>query len=60
MRTFTFLKRVSQVLYRYRNVSDTYDDMRQLYSFMWVVHTGWSVIDGYTDKDVIADIIEAI
>ncbi|MDA3935117.1 MAG: hypothetical protein PF630_12455 [Gammaproteobacteria bacterium] len=57
---FTFLKRVSQVLYRYRNVSDTYDDMRQLYSFMWVVHTGWSVIDGYTDKDVIADIIEAI
>lgn len=57
---FTFLKHLSQVLYRYRNVSDTYDDMRQLYSFMWAVHTGWSVIDGYTDKDVIANMIEAI
>ncbi|MFA6163138.1 MAG: hypothetical protein WC685_06900 [Methylobacter sp.] len=57
---FAFLKRLSQILYRYRNWSADYDDVKQLSGFMWSVHTGWNVIEGYTDKDVIAEMIEAI
>jgi len=57
---FAFLKRLSQILYRYRNWSAEYNDVKQLSDFMWSVHTGWSVIDGYTDKDIIAEMIEAI
>jgi len=57
---FAFLKRLSQILYRYRNWSAEYNDVKQLSGFMWSVHTGWSVIDGYTNKDIIAEMIEAI
>jgi len=57
---FAFLKRLAQILYRYRNWSTEYNDVKQLSGFMWSVHTGWSVIHGYTDKDIIAEMIEAI
>jgi hypothetical protein len=57
---FAFLKRLSQILYRYRNWSAEYNDVKQLSGFMWSVHTGWSVIDGYTNKDIIAEMIAAI
>jgi hypothetical protein len=57
---FAFLKRLNEVLYRYRNWTADYDDVKQLSGFMWSIYTGWSVIEGYTDKDVIADMIEAI
>lgn len=57
---FAFLKRLSQILYRHRNWSAEYDDVKQLSGFMWSVHTGWSVIDGYTEKDIIAEMIESI
>jgi hypothetical protein len=57
---FSFLKRLSQILYRYRNWSAEYDNVKQLSGFMWSVHTGWCVIDGYTEKDIIAEMIEAI
>ena len=57
---FSFLKRLTQILYRYRNWSSEYDDVKQLSGFMWSIYTGWSVIDGYTNKDIIAEMIEAI
>lgn len=57
---FVFLKRLSQILYRYRNWSAGYNDVKQLSGFMWSVHTGWSVIDGYTNKDIIAEMIAVI
>lgn len=57
---FAFLKRLTEILYRYRNWTADYDDVKQLSGFLWSVYTGWSVIDGYTDKDVIAEMIEAI
>jgi hypothetical protein len=28
--------------------------------FMWSVHTGWSIIEGYTGRGVITEMIEAI
>jgi hypothetical protein len=57
---FAFLKRLTEILYRYRNWTADYNDVKQLSGFMWSVCTGWSVIEGYTDKDVIADMIAAI
>ena len=57
---FAFLKRLTEILYRHRNWTPDYDDVKQLSGFMWFVYTGWSVIDGYTEKDIIADMISAI
>lgn len=57
---FSFLKKLNRILYRNKNWTSDYDDITQLSGFMWSVYTGWSVIDGYTNKDVIADMIEAI
>lgn len=57
---FAFLKRISHAIYRNRDWSAEYDSVKQLSSFMWSVHTGWSIIHGYTGKDVIADMIDAI
>lgn len=57
---FAFLKRLAQVLYRSKTWSPEYDDVKQLFQFMWSVHTGWSIIEGYTERDVIAEMIEAI
>lgn len=57
---FTFLKRLSQILYRFRTWTDQYDDVKRLSGFMWSVHTGWSSADGYTNRDVIAEMIAEI
>jgi hypothetical protein len=57
---FAFLKQLTQILYRSRNWSDDYEDVKQLSRFMWSVHTGWSWADGYTDKDIIAEMINEI
>ena len=57
---FAFLKRLSQELYRTKHVSPGYDDKKTLMRFLWAVHTGWSWIDEYTNKDVIAQTIESI
>jgi hypothetical protein len=57
---FVFLKQLTQILYRSRNWSDDYEDVKQLSRFMWSVHTGWSWADGYTDKDIIAEMINEI
>ena len=57
---FRFLKRLSHVAHSYQNFDDNYDDVKRLSGFLWTVHTGWSVIDGYTDRDVIQEMIERI
>ena len=57
---FSFLKRLSQVVYRIRNWSQHSDEREELFRFLWSVHTGWDVISGYREKDVIAETIEAI
>jgi hypothetical protein len=57
---YAFLKHLNQVLFRIRSWSEHDEELKLLSRFLWSVHTGWSVIDGYTDKDVIADMIRAI
>jgi len=57
---FYFLKNLAAVLYRARNCAPEYDGVKSLLSLMWSVFAGWSFIDGYIKKDVIADKIDAI
>lgn len=57
---FAFLKRLSQMLHRTKQVSLGYDDKKTLLRFLWSVHTGWSWVDGYTKKDTIVQAIESI
>lgn len=57
---FAFLKRLSQVVYRIRNWSQQSEERKELFRFMWSIHTGWSIIEGYQDKDIIAETINAI
>ncbi len=59
-KAFAFLKQLSQELHRTKQVSPGYDDEKTLLRFMWSVFTGWSFAEGYQEKDVIAEMIEAI
>lgn len=40
--------------------SPEYDGVKSLLGLMWSVFTGWNWSDGYSKKDVIAELIEAI
>jgi hypothetical protein len=59
-KTFAFFKRISQVMYRSKNWTAGYDDVKTILGLMWSLHTGWSWVDGYTGKDVVADMIADI
>jgi hypothetical protein len=57
---FDFLKDLATFLYRARNCSPEYEGIKSLLRLMWSVYAGWSFIEGYIKKDVIADMIEAM
>lgn len=57
---FAFLKRLTQVLHRSKRWSDKNDQLKPLSQFMWSIHTGWSWVEGYTGRDAVAEMIEAI
>ena len=57
---FAFFKRISQVIYRSRNWSAEYDDVKSILGMMWSLHTGWDFVKGYTGKDIVADMIAKI
>lgn len=58
--TFAFFKNLSHILYRNRDRTADYDDVKNMLSFFWSVHTGWSFVSGYPDRDIFADMIAAI
>ncbi len=57
---FAFMKRLSRILRGGERWSDDYDHVKALAGFMWSVHTGWDSVNGFTGKDVIADMIDRI
>jgi hypothetical protein len=46
--TFAFFKRISQSIYRSKNWSASYDDVKSILGLMWSLHTGWDWVKGYT------------
>jgi hypothetical protein len=59
-RTFAFLKRLANTLYRERTCSPEYDRIKSLLRLTWSVFTGRSFIEGHAKKDPIADAIDAM
>lgn len=57
---FRFLRHLTEVLQRSRNWSDRDDQLKPLSQFMWSIFAGWSVVTGYTNRDVVRDMIRAI
>ena len=57
---FEFIKRLSAIIYKMKNVTLDYDDTKLLARFLWDVFAGFSIIDGYRKDDIIQKMINAI
>ena len=57
---FSFFKRLSQAVYKMKNTTLDYDDVKQLSGFLWDLFAGWSFIDGYREDDIVGFMIENI
>lgn len=56
-----FFKRLTAHLYKLRNLSVyTNDHVKYLGSFILELFAGWSVIDGYSNRDPVQDMIDSI
>jgi hypothetical protein len=59
-RSFQFLKRLAKIIYRSKNWTTDYDDVKSLMGFLWSLHAGWSWADGYAESDPVEEVIAAI
>jgi len=57
---FSFFKRLSQTVYRFKNSNFEYEEVKQLSRFLWEIFAGWSFIDGYRKDDIVKVMIEKI
>ena len=57
---FSFFKRLSQAVYKMKNTTLDYDDVKHLSGFLWELFAGWSFIDGYREDDIVAVMIKEI
>lgn len=57
---FSFFKRLSQAVYKLKNITMEYDDVKQLSQFLWELFAGWSFVDGYRKEDIVDVMIEKI
>ena len=57
---FAFLRHLTRALHRTGDWSSGYDEIKPMSQFMWSMHTGWDWVHGYTGKDAIAEMIDAI
>lgn len=55
-----FFKRLSRAVYRLKNSSLEYDDVKQLDRFLWELFAGWNFVDGYRKDDIIRVMIDKI
>ena len=57
----SFFKRLSENIYRLKNSTVySYDQVKYLGNFLWVIHARWSIIDGQLEDDVIHEMIDAL
>jgi hypothetical protein len=57
---FQFLKNLSKIIYRSKNWSTEYDDVKSMMRFLWALHSGWDMIEGYPEVDPVAMVIAEI
>lgn len=54
---FDLLNRLSQLIVRMELTGKEYDDVKSLCGFLWSIFTGWDLAKGYSESDIIKDII---
>ena len=54
---FEFLNRLSQLIARMESTEREYDDIKSFCGFLWSIFTGWDWTKGYSESDIIKDII---
>jgi hypothetical protein len=59
-RAFQFLKHLSKIIYRSKNWTTEYDEVKSMMRFLWSLHSGWGWAEGYAESDPIAEMIAAI
>jgi hypothetical protein len=59
-RVFGLLKRLSSAIYRTEQRNLEYEDIKAFMGFMWDILAGWSIVDGYRDKDIVQEAIEQL
>lgn len=57
---FQLLKKLSKIIYRSKNWTTEYDDVKSMMGFLWSLHAGWSWAEGYAESDPVAEMIAAI
>jgi hypothetical protein len=57
---FEFLKRLSSIIVQMKNTKLDYDSTKRLGNFLWDVFAGFSLVSGYRQHDIIAEMIKAI
>lgn len=55
---FDFLNRLSQLIVRMESTEREYDDIKSLCRFLWSIFTGWDWAKGYSDSDIIKNMME--
>ena len=59
-KAFELLKRLSHILYRSKNWSTEYDDVKGMLGFMWSLHTGFDWATGHRSTDLVSETIAAV
>lgn len=57
---YSFMKRMSEALYRAKNWSADYDGTKEVLGFFWSILSGWSFVEGYSEREYIADMISEL
>jgi hypothetical protein len=59
-KSFEFFKRLSGAIYSVKDTTLDYDSTRGFCGFLWSLFTGWDWVEGYPERDIIQEMIEAI
>ena len=59
-KVFVFFNELNREIYRFKNSSLDYNDVKQISSFIWSIFAGWSWDEGYRETDIIQEMIENI
>lgn len=58
--SFEFLKRLSRLISSLENTTLDYDSTKRLSGVLWTIFTGWDLITGYRDHDIVEKTIRSI
>lgn len=59
-KVFEFLNELKRTVYRFKNSTLEYEDVKMISQFIWQIFAGWSWSEGYLEFDIIQDMIDEI